>query len=693
MMESETNPAGTPPVRILVVDDEESIRRLFVRLFSETGKFQVTVAVSGADALQQLETKEFSILVSDERMPGMRGIELLARAEERWPDMIRILMTGFADLEATRKAINVGRVFAFISKPFRDEELFAQLERAATLVRRRSSPPPVATPTEQSLLPGEDRFSGLFNEIHDCVYIATMGGQFLDINPAGVELFGFSGREELLATFRAQDAYQNVADRTHFLEEISRRGYVKDYKLALKNRHGMKLDILATVNCIRDAGGAITSYRGILRDVTQSRQVERTMQDLLDFQKSLLNAIPVPVFFSDINGHFLGMNQGIESLFGRPIDELIDKTVFDVFPVEIAEILYAHDCELYRRPGVRSDETLIHDAQGTERHVVLHKATFSDGSGHVQGLICAILDITERKRREVDLQRKNEQLEVTLDQLRATQARLVQQEKLASIGSLAAGVAHELNNPIGFISSNFSILRQYLATISGYIALGESQSQSDAEKVYKQEKKIEFILHDIPELLNESREGIERITSIVQNLRQFSRVDYESKFDPYDINQGLENTLVVARNEIKYVADVVKEFGDIPAVECVAGEINQVFLNILINAAQAIADQKRKEKGRIVVRTRVDGAWLICEIEDDGPGIPADVIGRVFDPFFTTKEAGRGTGLGLNISYDIVVNKHGGELTVSSNLGRGTRFTVKLPVSQNRNTEEENDGG
>jgi PAS domain S-box-containing protein len=450
------------------------------------------------------------------------------------------------------------------------------------------------------------------------------------------------------------------------------------------------------------------------RRTAARRQAEKALQKsrrLLEAERNLLATlvenITDAIYFKDAGSRFIRINRNQARRFGlSDPEQAVGKTDFHYFSAEHARAAFEDEQAIIRtgEPVVGKEEKETWP-DGRTGWVSTTKMPLRDAEGKIIGTFGISRDITERVQRQADLQRKNEQLETTLDQLRATQARLVQQEKLASIGNLAAGVAHELNNPIGFISSNFSVLSHYVATLSGYIATTESLLKSGAAaetsglealaasiEAYKQEKKIEFILHDIPELLNESREGIERITSIVQNLRQFSRVDYESKFDPYDINQGLENTLVVARNEIKYVADVVKEFGDIPAVECVAGEINQVFLNILINAAQAIAGQRRAEKGRITVRTRVEGAGVVCEFEDDGPGIPADVIGRVFDPFFTTKEAGRGTGLGLNISYDIVVNKHGGELTVSSDLGRGTRFTVKLPVSQNRNAGEENDG-
>jgi signal transduction histidine kinase len=270
---------------------------------------------------------------------------------------------------------------------------------------------------------------------------------------------------------------------------------------------------------------------------------------------------------------------------------------------------------------------------------------------------------------------------------------MIQQEKLASIGQLAAGIAHELNNPIGFISSNFTTLKSYVIIIKKYIeqleditgGILKGGSTALIEKVdninkFKERQKLNYIFNDIEDLVGESMEGVHRITRIVRNLRNFSRIDVDSEIEQYNINDALESTLIVARNEIKYVAEVQKEFSETPLVECIGGEINQVFLNIIVNAAQAIKTQNHPDKGTIKIRTFNDREHVYCEIIDDGPGIPGKIINRIFDPFFTTKEAGKGTGLGLNISYDIIVHKHMGDLLVESKEGEETKFTIKLPI-------------
>jgi two-component system NtrC family sensor kinase len=315
--------------------------------------------------------------------------------------------------------------------------------------------------------------------------------------------------------------------------------------------------------------------------------------------------------------------------------------------------------------------------------------------------VSVIRDITESMKNKMQVHKMNVDLIDSLYTLRKNQPKLIQQEKLASIGQLAAGIAHELNNPIGFISSNFTSLKSYIGIIKRYIRYFEKESSRIAagsvsligqlqQKLlqFKRKEKLDYIFNDIDELVNESMEGIHRITEIVRSLRNFSRIDNESEIEQYDINDALESTLTVAKNEIKYVADVRKEYSHVPFIECVGGEINQVLLNIIVNAAQSLKSQGRPDKGYIKLKTYADSRFIYCEISDDGPGIPKSIIGKIYDPFFTTKEAGKGTGLGLSISYDIIVHKHGGDIQVESTVGKGTIFTIKIPIKRRHGTKD-----
>ncbi|MEN6413939.1 MAG: response regulator [Veillonellales bacterium] len=277
--------------------------------------------------------------------------------------------------------------------------------------------------------------------------------------------------------------------------------------------------------------------------------------------------------------------------------------------------------------------------------------------------------------------------------MKSMQEQLIQQEKLASLGEMAAGVAHEINNPIGFVSSNLETMGKYLAKIKEILALYRNFSlMAGAETVGRQEllqakqrleeteekQKMDMILADIGPIIEESKDGVNRVTKIVRSLRNFARTGLEDEMAMSDLNQIIEEALLIVRNEVKYAANVEKKLGTIPNILCDKGQIGQVLVNIFVNAAQAIKSQKRNELGTIFVETCTDDIYVVGKITDDGPGIPPEYLGRIFDPFFTTKEVGGGTGLGLSIAYGII-KKHGGELLAESEAGKGASFTIKIP--------------
>ena len=280
------------------------------------------------------------------------------------------------------------------------------------------------------------------------------------------------------------------------------------------------------------------------------------------------------------------------------------------------------------------------------------------------------------------IEKKNTELQTAYDALKATQSQFVQQEKMASIGQLAAGVAHEINNPIGFVTSNLGTLQKYTARVGEFLQAqtelfpqdeaGDDRAIRLAE--IRRQLKIEAILADLPSLIAESLDGVERVRKIVQNLKSFSRVD-QSDYSLADINQCLDDTLNIIWNELKYKCTVKKDYGDLPQTKCYPQQLNQVFMNLLVNAAQAI-----ETKGEITITTRATGAGITVAIADTGSGIPPENLNRIFEPFFTTKEVGKGTGLGLSITYDNVTKKHGGRIEATSEPGKGTTFVVTLPV-------------
>ena len=281
-----------------------------------------------------------------------------------------------------------------------------------------------------------------------------------------------------------------------------------------------------------------------------------------------------------------------------------------------------------------------------------------------------------------EIQQLANELEGAYQQLKATQLQILQQEKMASVGQLAAGVAHEINNPMGFITSNLLMLKRYQGRLKNYLEQLETWLQEqgspgilEQQKDLQKKLKITYVLEDVQDLIEESSEGATRVRDIVQNLKSFSRVD-QSEFTQADINKCLESTIAIVWNEIKYKATLEKDFGELPLVPCYPQQLNQVFLNILINAAQAI-----EKKGAIKIKTWVENRKVKIAISDNGSGIPEDIREKIFDPFFTTKDVGVGTGLGMSISYEII-QKHNGRIEVDSREGQGTTFTIELPLGR-----------
>lgn len=256
---------------------------------------------------------------------------------------------------------------------------------------------------------------------------------------------------------------------------------------------------------------------------------------------------------------------------------------------------------------------------------------------------------------------------------------LLQSEKMAAVGQLAAGVAHEINNPIGFVNSNLGTLRHYAAQLLNIVDASEAfiaAHPGDAYDLVKvvAETDLAYLREDLPTLLKESQDGLDRVKRIVQSLKDFAHPD-STKMQTSDLLAGLESTLNVVWNELKYKADVVRKLMPLPLVHCIPGQINQVFMNLLLNAAQAIEGH-----GTITLRNGTEGDEVWIEIADNGSGMTEETRKHLFEPFFTTKPIGKGTGLGLSVTWDIIVNKHGGRIDVQSEVGKGTRFTIWLPI-------------
>ncbi|MBD2498323.1 ATP-binding protein [Nostoc sp. FACHB-280] len=301
-------------------------------------------------------------------------------------------------------------------------------------------------------------------------------------------------------------------------------------------------------------------------------------------------------------------------------------------------------------------------------------------------------EITERQQAEAELQQ-------ALKELKTAQAQLIQSEKMSSLGQLVAGIAHEINNPATFIHGNLIYLREYTQELLNFVKLYHQYYPQPVPEMQAVAEMIDlaFLQEDIPKMLNSMAMGTERISQIVLSLRNFARMD-EAEYKAVNIHEGIDNTLLILQHRLKAANNaptiqVMREYGDLPLVECYAGQLNQVFMNILVNAIEAIEEaqthwinqsSKDDHPGQITIRTSVmDAQWVKIAIADNGIGIPENTQQNMLNPFFTTKPVGKGTGMGLSISYQIITEKHGGRLDCFSNYGQGTEFVIQIPMRNN----------
>lgn len=426
-----------------------------------------------------------------------------------------------------------------------------------------------------------------------------------------------------------------------------------------------------------------TDLENRLREMQGQLQKAAEDQFLLE---ALMLTMPDHVYFKDKDSRIIRVNQALSGFFGL-LDpkEAIGKTDFDFFTKDHASQARSDELRVMRTEQALTLEEKETWTDRPDTWVLTTKAPLRNAGGQVVGTFGISRDITARRAVMSEMEAQIIELGLLNHQLKETHHQLLQSEKMASVGQLAAGVAHEINNPMGFINSNLHSLRREVLDLLELIEAYENaqslvpEDSPQKRRVAEVKKKIDidYLTTDIVNLLNESDEGVRRVVNIVTNLKDYSRVDAKD-WRLTNLEEGVESTLSIAWNIIKYKAEVRRNFAGVPQVECIGLQINQVIMNLLVNAAQAIAEQ-----GTITITTGFndDDVWI--EISDTGSGIAHENLPRIFEPFFTTKPLGQGTGLGLSLSYKIV-EAHNGSLTVESELHKGTTFRITLPRNQPR---------
>ncbi|WNZ49127.1 ATP-binding protein [Leptolyngbya boryana CZ1] len=439
----------------------------------------------------------------------------------------------------------------------------------------------------------------------------------------------------------------------------------------------------------------------------QREQIELDLRASQQMLQLVMDTLPEAIFWKDRKSVYLGCNQNFADDAGlNSPEEIIGKTDFDL-PWKREETEFYRECDRRVMLSGKAELGITEpqfNSEGKQTWLETNKAPLHDGHGRIIGILGTYQDITERKQAEIALQELNQKLELqtieltaALEQLQQSQLQLIQREKMSALGNLIAGIAHEINNPVGFLSGNLQPAKEYVKELFELLDLYQEAIPHPGQAIKGKIDIIDldYLREDLPKLLQSMQEGIKRIASISISLRTFSRSDTEHRV-PFQLHEGLESTLLILKHRLKAndqrpAIQITQNYGEIPPILCFPGQLNQVFMNLLANAIDALDDSNQgkgfleiqEQPNRITITTQLsaDQQSAIIKIQDNGIGMSQDIKHKVFDNLFTTKGVGKGTGLGLAIARQIIVEKHGGKIEFDSELGQGTEFVIEIPVA------------
>jgi two-component system, NtrC family, sensor kinase len=551
------------------------------------------------------------------------------------------------------------------------------------------------------------RLNSILETISDFVSISDATGRFLYINRAGRKLVGLREDEDI-RNLRIGDFCTSKA-----LEIILREGLPKAEEngqwrgeTELLPRKGEAIPVSQVIMAHKSMTGEVEMFSSIVLDLREHLEIEKALRLSETKNRNLLTAIPDVIFQLNEKGILLESRRHPSCNFldphfssfleeGISPNDILGKSIEALFPQELAQWM-RHYLELTLKTGEPQSGEYLWQVKSADIGTVIHWNHYEARyipSGNNEILVM-VRDITARKRLEAELRiaqvkerDRSLQLEKTLNTLQKTQSQLIQAEKMSGLGRVVAGISHEINNPINFISGNIDYAKTAMTDILKLVEAYQKYHPNTCEEIEDLSECIDlqFIQEDLPKLLSSMKMGVHRIQEIVRATRNFSRMD-ESEKKFVNLHEGLESTLQILQYRLKSSTgkpgiQLIKNYGELPKIECYAGLINQVFMNILDNGIEALETLKNNTKTpTIVITTELLEKQVIIKIADNGSGITPEVQKHIFDPFFTTKPVGKGTGLGLAISYAIVVEKHQGSLQCFSTPEEGTEFIIVLPL-------------
>ncbi len=644
---------------IFVVEDSDLTFRLVSRILQRE-KLQVIRVVTGEEAMTWLLENEPDLLLADYQLPDMNSEQLLRALQRQGRSFPFVVMTACGSQEVAVRMMQLGALDYIV----KDDNFARVLANKISLALTQAE-------TQRKLYQTQEHLHLVKTALEStasAMVLTDRQGHITWANPAFAKLTGYSINEVIGQNPRLQKSGQQ--DRAFYsnLWQTILSGKPWQGELVNRRKDGSLYTERITITPVQNGQKEITHFIGIKEDITEQQESKRQLAQSEEKYRVLFNKIIDPVFvFEPHTYRFLDCNEAAHKVYGYSLEELRRMTPFDLHP--------KHELELVRRnidrPSIDSASVYIHITKAGE-HLVVEILSDKIAYQGQEAWLSIVRNITERKKLE---------------------GQLAQAQKLESIGQLAAGIAHEINTPIQYVGDNVHFLENAFRRVAivfeqnGKLLTAVKEGNVDDGLIADvessaREQKVEYMLRETPDAIRETLEGVERVTKIVLAMKEFSHPGTEEKSE-VDLNRCLENTITVARNEWKYVADVETSFeSSLPLVPCLPGELNQVFLNLVVNAAHSIADKVRSGTGKGIIRisSSLEKKYAKIKIGDTGTGIPENIKTKIFDPFFTTKSVGKGTGQGLAIAYNVVTEKHGGTITLDTEVGQGTTFTIRLPL-------------
>lgn len=659
--------------RILVVDDEQEILVAFEDVLEE--EFDVVTTREPARALE-LARKDsgISVVIADLNMAGLAGDELLQQLHQL-SRATRILLTGRLDPAALTRAVNEGRIFAVLTKPWDREDLLLKVRQAAELYRITRE------------LDGErELVRTLMSGTPDAIYLKDLEHRFTRVNDTVVKLFGFDDPGPVLGKHRSELPFADAsaAEVEAYEDELLLTGEPRRDILHRQPTATGARWFSTTKAPLRSASGRIEGVVCISRDVTERVEAEAALRTSEERLRLAFRAAGAGLFDWNLE---TGEVLYEESHNGPPSQDepLASATFADIeqriHPSDRPLLQEAVRAHLERREPFHAIEVRALNESGDYRWFRLSAQAAWDAAGKPVRFVGSSVDI---------------------DDLRKAEARLHQAQKLEAIGQLAAGIAHEINTPAQYVGDNIAFVERAFGGLENVLEAyrkladvtraGAPADEALAELDASLEAcKLDYLLAEIPSALKQSLEGVAQVGSIVRAMKEFSHPGGKER-QLTDLRPIIESACTVSRNEWKYVAELELELAeDVPEIPVLRNELSQVLLNLIVNAAHAMAEvaDTTDTKGRLKIATRALGEQVEIRVSDTGTGIPPAVQARVFEPFFTTKVVGRGTGQGLALAHAIVVDQHHGSIHFETEVGKGTTFVIRLPVQEAESEDEE----